>query len=250
MDTPLLQLVNVSCSVENSQQIFDDLNLELNEGDILALRGRSGCGKSTLLKCISHLIQHKGVIKFRGKTAKDLGIPNYRTKVLYVPQRPSLLPGSPSTFLQSILALSSQTHARPKSEQASSAFPTVHARAADITESWDVDLELWERDWGHLSGGEAQRMLLALALALDTAEVILLDEPTSALDEETSLLVEQCITDQVKSPTTRLKAVIWITHSAEQGRRVATRTVRLSGGKCVEGFDSESTTPSSRLSMA
>jgi ABC-type multidrug transport system fused ATPase/permease subunit len=99
METPLLQLVNVSCSVENNQEIFDDLNLELNEGrlarllfavdwltsylpgDIVALRGRSGCGKSTLLKCISHLIPHEGVIKFRGKSV--LLCTSYRSRSLF-----------------------------------------------------------------------------------------------------------------------------------------------------------------------
>lgn len=133
---------------------------------------------SRFLFCLAQDSQRSRCVLSSTRSAlpqSPLGIPNYRTKVLYVPQRPSLLPGSPSTFLQSILSLSSQAHARPKSEQASSAFPTVHARAVDITESWDVDPELWDRDWANLSGGEAQRMLLALAIALDTAEVILLD---------------------------------------------------------------------------
>jgi len=48
-------------------------------------------------------------------------------------------------------------------------------RAFDIAESWGVDPELWTRGWINLSGGEGQRILLATAMSLNTAEVILLD---------------------------------------------------------------------------
>ncbi|EAU88531.2 ATP-binding cassette transporter [Coprinopsis cinerea okayama7 len=227
-DPPLLELSDVTCTIETGQVLFDHLDLVVNEGDIVVLQGRSGTGKTTLLKCIAHLILYEGEIRYRGELARQMGIPNYRTRVLYVPQRPSLLPGGPLTFLKSILSLQSQASARPAHERKSEIrMETTHGRAREITEAWDLDSELWERDWSNLSGGEAQRMLLAIALALDTAEVILLDEPTSALDEETSLLVERYLVDEVASQTGSLKALVWITHSADQGRRVGTSTTSL-----------------------
>ncbi|TFK29947.1 P-loop containing nucleoside triphosphate hydrolase protein [Coprinopsis marcescibilis] len=241
MDPPLLELAGLSCSTD-SGQLFSDLDLSINDGDIIVLQGRSGTGKTTLLKCISHLIQHEGTVRFRGSTARDIGMPFYRTKVLYVPQRPSLLPGSPSTFLKTVLSLGSQNQRLKEDHNPGDLVneKMVRYRSIGITNEWSIEPELWERDWSNLSGGEAQRMLLAIALALNTAEVLLLDEPTSALDEETSLAVEKFLVEEVGSPRTSVKAILWITHSAEQGRRIGTRFARLSGGKCLEGSRSPS----------
>ena len=100
------------------------------------------------------------------------GIPLYRTRVLYVPQRPSLLPGTPSDFLRTILNLNThQAHLRASGED----FDNVRQRAAEIAGGWGKDAKLWDRAWSNLSGGEAQRLLLAAAISLDTAEVLLLD---------------------------------------------------------------------------
>ena len=102
-----------------------------------------------------------------------LGIPSYRTRVLYVPQRPALLPGSPHDFLVAITNFNiHKSHARKSSDGTAK---DVMKRAFDIAESWGVDPELWTRGWINLSGGEGQRILLATAMSLNTAEVILLD---------------------------------------------------------------------------
>lgn len=62
-------------------------------------------------------------------------------------------------------------------------------------------------------------------------------EPTSALDAETSLQVEDFILDKIQSAEESLKAVVWITHSAEQSKRVGTRFLNLSAGSCFETDD-------------
>lgn len=103
-----------------------------------------------------------------------IGIPTFRTRVLYVPQRPSLLPGSPRDFLYSVSELKS--HKDHRNEKSDKGAPHIILRKAqDISEQWGVDEELWERDWSNLSGGEAQRIALAIALVMDTAEIMLLD---------------------------------------------------------------------------
>lgn len=51
----------------------------------------------------------------------------------------------------------------------------IFERAAEVAEKWGVHTFLWEREWSNLSGGEAQRIVLATALSLGTAEVLLLD---------------------------------------------------------------------------
>ncbi len=175
-----------------------------------------------------------------------LGITSFRTKVLYVPQRPSLLPGSPTDFLETITSLGSH-------KVEGSSFQHVLNRAFQIGEQWGIDNELWARAWSNLSGGESQRVLLASAVALDTAEILLLDgkpsrqflitnestlpEPTSALDPETASWVETYLVERIRQGDTSLKALIWITHSSEQGRRIGTRFIHMTAGGCYESDD-------------
>lgn len=236
---------DVGCYKAPGQPIFAHANLTVNSGDVIVLRGKSGSGKTTFLKCISHLNLYDGAILYRGKTPQSYGIPTYRTHVLYVPQRPSLLPGSPRDFLRTI----SSFKARHPGSGMSSWFrfgmkvddddrndpadvnsQPNPAKALDIAKAWGIDEELWDRNWGDLSGGEAQRIALAAAVGLGQAEILLLDEPTSALDAGASQSVERYLLDEVREGKGRLKAVIWITHSDEQGQRVASRVVRITAG--------------------
>ncbi|KAJ8700132.1 hypothetical protein PTI98_003187 [Pleurotus ostreatus] len=228
----LLDVHGLSC-VKDGQPILSDVSFVVNEGDVCVVQGKSGSGKSTLLKCLAHLTLYDGDIHYRGRTPKNIGIPQYRTRVLYVPQRPSLLPGTPHEFLQAIGSFSARRLSGTKKAVAQ-AQSDLEERAKGLAKAWGVDNGLWYRDWSSLSGGESQRIALAAGLGCDAAEVLLLDEPTSALDAETSLLVEKSLTGEVKSEEAEVKAIIWITHSEEQGGRVGTRFLQVQGGICSE----------------
>lgn len=154
---------------------------------------------------------------------------------MYVPQRPSLLPGGPYDFLEAITNLNA--HKTLFQDNIEGSTKEISKRAFEIGEAWGIEPDLWARNWINLSGGEGQRILLAAALALNSAEVLLLDEPTSALDSETSRLVEEFLVNAIRSSTLSVKAVVWITHSPEQSRRVGTRFIFLSGGACYERED-------------
>ncbi|KAG6860405.1 hypothetical protein C0995_011524 [Termitomyces sp. Mi166 len=219
--TPLLELRDIAC-LRDGQPVFEAVNLVINQGDIVVLRGKSGSGKTTLLKCIAHLIIYKG-------------IPSFRTRVFYVPQRPSLLPGTPNDFLKKITAFGAhQAHAHALRKSGSGPYDPFD-RALEISREWGIDPQLWDRDWSNLSGGEAQRVALAIAAGLDSAEVLLLDEPTSALDSVSSAAVERYLLNEVQARDgTTLKAIVWITHSDEQAGRVGTRFVQIEAGGCHE----------------
>ncbi|KAF5365660.1 hypothetical protein D9758_003332 [Tetrapyrgos nigripes] len=220
----LLQVQQLSCTAENGLVLFGNVEFVVNEGDVVVVTGKSGSGKSTLLKSLAHFNLYSGHVLYRGRAPTSYGIPEYRTKVAYVPQRPSLLPGTPRSFLRTV----SSFKARQKHKG-----PIVDA-PINVAQSWGIDPQLWDREWSNLSGGEVQRISLATGLALNDAEVLLLDEPTSALDRESCLLVERFILDNLKSPETDLKAIVWITHSVEQAERVGTRFLQVSGGSCSE----------------
>ncbi|KAN0077266.1 P-loop containing nucleoside triphosphate hydrolase protein [Tylopilus felleus] len=224
----LLQVRDVSCAKDKERNIFSHITFDVNEGDVIILQGKSGSGKTTLLKCISHLNVYSGQIVYRGRTAKSYGVPAFRTKVFYVPQRPSLLSGTPRDFLATISSFSSRRVPKSLSDGSGPTYPI------EIAKVWGIDEELWDRDWTNLSGGESQRIALATALGLNTAEVLLLDEPTSALDPYSTALVEDYVLRELRSPDRELKAILWITHSEEQGRRVGTRFIHISSNGCQE----------------
>ncbi|WVW81912.1 hypothetical protein I302_103912 [Kwoniella bestiolae CBS 10118] len=238
---PLLEVQDLTVLRDNSSPLFSNLSFTLSEGEVLVLRGVSGSGKSTLLKCIAELnLYDKGTIKLGGKQSREWDIPDWRIRVGYVPQRPSLLPGTPLEFLSTIRDLSARK--RKLGEDAQEGGEVVDS--LDLAQDWGVDKVLWKRDWGTLSGGEAQRIALAVAVGIGGAEVLLLDEPTSALDAESSEKVEKSLlgmlpplrgssqntknNNNVQRKGTGPKALIWITHSAEQADRVGTRSLDLS----------------------
>ncbi|KAF8980877.1 hypothetical protein BGZ46_003583 [Entomortierella lignicola] len=86
---------------------------------------------------------------------------------------------------------------------------------------WDIRPELWHSKWSTLSGGEMQRIMLAIGCSF-RPEVLLLDEPTSALDEESCSKVEK---------TLKELNCIWVTHNPQQAKRISSAgTLVMRGG--------------------
>ncbi|WVR03516.1 hypothetical protein IAU60_000507 [Kwoniella sp. DSM 27419] len=250
-ETALLFVEDLEVLKDNGTPLFTSLSFQVTEGDVLVLRGPSGSGKSTLLKCIAELnLYSKGTIRSCGRSVRDLGGPLWRVKVAYVPQRPSILPGTPLSFLDRIRTFSARQGGSSREteggEYGSRGDRERETDPLELAQEWGVDKTLWQRDWTTLSGGEAQRIALAVAVGVGGADILLLDEPTSALDEVSSKKVETSLLEMLPEPkgstrpngrgTTRRgspsgagpKALIWITHSSDQAERVGTRTLDLS----------------------
>jgi putative ABC transport system ATP-binding protein len=104
--------------------------------------------------------------------------------------------------------------------------------AADLLQRVGLPADFVERPTLGLSGGEAQRVCFARALAV-RPEALLLDEPTSALDTVSAETVEHVIEDLLRQGMT----IVLVTHKTDQARRLGDEIVSLSGGRVV-GVDS------------
>ncbi|CAG8457088.1 5849_t:CDS:2 [Paraglomus occultum] len=201
------QVVDLSKKKPDGSYLFKDVSISLREREIITITGPSGVGKTTLLKCIAELVVfEEGKLYLDDKSPEQYDIPLWRTRVMYVPQRPVIMPGTPFAF-----------HEKIRSYAALKKNRSAHEDPIEISARWGINEELWHSDWNRLSGGEMQRIMLALALSCKP-DVLLLDEPTSALDSETCFLVEESLKEY---------ACIWVTHDREQERRVAHKTLRL-----------------------
>ena len=100
-----------------------------------------------------------------------------------MPQRPSMLPGTPRDFLNTVYTFGVHKSSSATSKAASAVSGVLQSSKPDasgheaftIAESWGIQRELWDRGWANLSGGEAQRIVLAIAVGIASAEVLLLD---------------------------------------------------------------------------
>jgi len=154
-----------------SDHILKDVDLHVHCGELIALIGPNGAGKSTLLKAILGQQEHDGVISFAVP-----GQRNRKPKIGYVPQSPTFDPGDPVTVADLFACCMSKRPAflglsKSMRNQVRECLARVHAQ------------ELLDKRIGVLSGGELQRVLLALALE-PLPNILILDEPLSGVDVE------------------------------------------------------------------
>ena len=165
-----LRIQNLSVKIGHDS-ILKDVNLHVHCGEMVALIGPNGAGKSTLLKAILGQREYDGVISF--------SVPGQRTrksKIGYVPQSPTFDPGDPVTVADLFACCMSK---RPAFLGLSKA---MRQKVLDCLERVHGE-DLIDKRVGTLSGGELQRVLLALALE-PMPNILILDEPLSGVDVE------------------------------------------------------------------
>lgn len=165
--------------------ILENVDLHLHCGQIAAVIGPNGAGKSTLFKAILGQVPHTGTISF-----ETAGGRRTRPLVGYVPQSPGFDPGGPVSVLDLFAAAVSRWPVFlpvPGSlrQKVLSCLARVHGE------------ELIDKRVGALSGGEVQRVLLAMALE-PLPHVLILDEPLSGVDVEGEKQVLELL-DEVRS---------------------------------------------------
>ena len=197
------------------------------KGAIAILKGESGIGKSTLLKTIAMLnsgfipsSSSNSTVKLIGKDRVSFHPTDWRKQVLYIPQHgASTLLGTPISFLNFIA--SSHHH---KHSSKTSVLESLTSHTVNYMEEWKVESPTSKltQPWRKLSGGEAQRTLLAIALSTQPT-ILMIDEPTSALDLPAKRAVERSL----KASAENGCAILLVTHDEEQMSRLGTMWLSL-----------------------
>lgn len=210
-----LELKNVTKSypsARNTVPILENINLEIERGEFVAIVGYSGAGKTTLISLIAGLIQvDSGTI-----TLNDLEITAPGPDRGIVFQNYSLLPWL-SAFENVLLAVTQ-------------AFPNwSDAKKEQHTQKYLELVNLGtakDKRPGELSGGMRQRVSLARALAMEP-QILLLDEPLSALDALTRVTLQDEIS-RIREETH--KTIVLITNDPDEGIYLADRIIPLTAG--------------------
>ena len=211
----------------HGQTVLHGIDLEVEEGEIVAIIGPSGSGKTTLLRSINLLEQPEGgtirVGNITIDTARSLSqqkenIRMLRQHVGFVFQSFNLFPHR--TVLENIIEGPVIVKGEDKRE--------ASARARQLLEK--VGLNGKENSFPkRLSGGQQQRVAIARALAM-RPDVILFDEPTSALDPE---LVGEVL-NTIRQLALEKRTMVIVTHEMSFARDVADRAIFMDQGRIVE----------------
>ena len=208
--------------------IFQDVNFTLNCGELTALIGPNGAGKSTLLKSILGEVEHAGNLNYFDAKGKHL-----KPIIGYVPQTLKFDATSPTSVLDLFMACLTWKPVW--------LFPEKFIRDRVIKNLRRVKAEhLIDRRLGALSGGELQRVLLALALD-PLPDLLLLDEPVSGVDVIGleifyELAAKLCAEEDM--------AILLISHDLEQVKKYADQVILLNKrilkiGSAEEVFQSQ-----------
>jgi len=215
--------------VRGGKDILKDVNLHIHCGEMTALIGPNGAGKTTLLKAILGEIKPSGSLQFLDHKGKHTGHP----VIGYIPQHLYFDRNSPVSVLDLFCAVKSK-------------IPIWLLESNEVKKEVKENLErvssghLLNKKLGHLSGGELQRVLLALSID-PIPDILLMDEPVSGIDQKGTEVFYQTVSELRENFD---MSIILVSHDfslvAQYSDRVALldKTI-LSCGKPSEVFSSK-----------
>ncbi len=211
---------DVKFNYDQNTPVLRGLDLEVKEGETIALVGESGSGKSTILNLvIGFNLPDSGEVYVDGKNIKDINLQSYRRFISVVPQNTVLFSG---TIRENI------TYGRPDISEEELNYVIDMARLRSVIDKlpMGVDTKIGEHG-GKLSGGQRQRISIARAI-IRHPNVIIFDEATSALDTATEKEIQEAINNLCIGRTTFIVA-----HRLSTIRS-ADRIAVIKEGRCVE----------------
>lgn len=177
----LFKLSDIRFSYD-SEQLFDGLNLLINQREKVVIKGESGSGKTTLFRLLLGFeTPDKGSISFKGSGYTHTIIRTMRKEVVWLPQDLNLGTGKTAELMDFIFEFQSNSQNKPSRPE-----------IIDTLEALGLEAGTLDSNFSELSTGQRQRIGLACCLLLNR-KVILLDEPTSALDLESKRKVAELL---------------------------------------------------------
>jgi peptide/nickel transport system ATP-binding protein len=242
---PVLTARHVSIEYEVDPPVLavDDVSLTLHRGEILGLAGESGCGKTTLAYGLNRLLKppailRSGEVTFHDANGTDIDVVGLTGDSLraFRWDRVSMVFQGAMNSLNPVISVRKQlgdvltTH-RPQMGKQERA-----ARSAELLELVGVDPSRLDSFAHELSGGMRQRVMIAMAMALNP-QVMIMDEPTTALD----VVVQRGILREIMRLRERFNfAVVFITHDLPLLLEISDRIAVMRAGQIVELDTSES----------
>lgn len=219
----MIKITNLTKAFSGNQ-VLDHLDLEINEGDVVALIGASGAGKSTFLRSLNNLENPDSgqieiddlKIDFAHLTKKEVLALRRKTGMVF--QQFNLF--ERRTALENVMEGLIQVKKLPKEK--ARLIAEQELEKVGLTDRKDYYPKF-------LSGGQKQRVGIARALAMEP-KLLLLDEPTSALDPELVGEVQEVILQAAKNQQT----MVLVSHEMDFVYNVATKVLFLEKGKIIE----------------
>lgn len=206
--------------VREGQTLLSDVSLHVHCGELTALIGTNGAGKTTLLRALLGQVEHEGQVRHLSAA----GLPAADVRTGYVPQSLDFDRSSPVT-VEDFLSACMMRRAvflginRKTKEKIAAALARTNAEM------------LADRPLGVLSGGELQRVLLALALT-PQPDLLILDEPVSGVDENGLEDFYRTVADLKRK---NHMAILLVTHDLDVVRRYADRVILMQGTVLAQG---------------
>ena len=216
----MIEFQHISKLFGSTRAVYD-FNLNINEGEVVALIGPSGCGKSTTLKMVNRLIDPTdGRILIHGENIRKQNKIDLRRSLGYVVQSIGLMP---HMTLYENVSLIARVQKKPKH--------VVRRRVEELLDLVQLPFQKYKNSYPkQLSGGQQQRVGIARALMNDP-DLLLMDEPFGALDPITKSQLHA----EMKTLTQKLKKTILIvTHDMDEAFQLADRIVLMNQGQIVQ----------------
>ena len=217
----MIEFINVGMTYPCGNVGLKNINLTINESEITVFIGPSGSGKTTLLKMINRLEDNTtGEVKINGKNGKEYNVHKMRWDIGYALQQVALFP---HMNVEENIAIVPELKKWKKEK--------INARIDELLHMVGLEPEKYrKRKPSELSGGEAQRVGIARALAADP-KIILMDEPFSALDPITRASLQEDVKKLQKQIN---KTIVFVTHDIEEAFLLGDKICIIQDGELIQ----------------